>query len=291
MKTFSILIVALLATSALADDLPAITLASAPPVVVKTVPEAGADNIDPGLKTITVTFSKKMQDGSWSWVQMSKDSFPTMRGKPRYLEGNKTNVLDVTLKPNQTYAIWFNSDKFQNFKDEQGRLAVPYLLVFRTGNAKEKALDAKVGRDGSRVEFSAEGDTAIIDITSEFGIDNATIIRKSDEWPKSILVRLHLSGLESFKASSGDGAGEWSVSSTGDNPSRVSLRHKISYTASVKKETALDDKSPYHTDVRIVGGNGRIPLKDGYFEVPLPAKLFEGNPEEIALRWIDFYRN
>ena len=54
---------------------------------------------------------------------------------------------------------------------------------------------------------------------------------------------------------------------------------------------ALDDKSPYRTTVRIVGSNGKIPLKDGYFEVPLPAKLFERNPEEITLRWIDFYRN
>ena len=136
------------ATSDPADDQPLITLDFAPPVVVKTVPEAGADNVDPSLETIAVTFSKNMQDGSWSWVQMSKDSFPTMRGKPRYLKDGRTNVLDVTLKPNQTYAIWFNSDKFLNFKDEQGRAAVPYLLVFRTGDAKKEtpALDAKGGR-------------------------------------------------------------------------------------------------------------------------------------------------
>jgi hypothetical protein len=74
------------------------------------------------------------------------------------------------------------------------------------------------------------------------------------------------------------------VSSTGKNAKRVSLRKG-------RDEVALDDKSPYHTTVRIVGGNGKIPLKGGYFEVPLPAKLFEGNPEEITLRWIDFYRN
>jgi RNA polymerase sigma-70 factor (ECF subfamily) len=137
MKTFSILIVAMLATSALADDQPTISLDSVPPVVVKTIPAAGSDEVDPGLERITVTFSKKMRDGSWSWVQMSKDTFPLMRGEPRYLEGHKTNVLDVTLKPNQTYAIWFNSGKFQNFTDAQGRPAVPYLLVFKTGEAKE----------------------------------------------------------------------------------------------------------------------------------------------------------
>ena len=47
-----------------ADD---VSLASVPPVVVKTVPEAGADGVDPKLDEIKVTFSKDMQDGSWSW--------------------------------------------------------------------------------------------------------------------------------------------------------------------------------------------------------------------------------
>ena len=76
----------------------------------------------------------------------------------------------------------------------------------------EKAtLEAKVGREGSKVRFSTEGDKTIIDITSEFGIDKATISRKSYDWPKTILVRLHLGGLESFKAG-GDGVDvEWSV--------------------------------------------------------------------------------
>jgi hypothetical protein len=224
-----------------------------------------------------------MRDGSWSWVQMSKDTFPEMQGKPHYTKDGRTNLLDVTLKPNRTYAVWFNSHKFQHFMDHQGRPAVPYLLVFRTGDAQEQALGAKVGREGSRVRFSSEGDTAIIDITSKFGIDKATIHRKTETWPKSILVRLHLSGLESFQAAGKQGTVAWSVSSTGDNPSRVSLRNG--------EETALDEDSPYYTPVRIVGGHGKIPLEDGYFEVPLSAKLFEGNPEQITLNWIDFYRD
>jgi RNA polymerase sigma-70 factor (ECF subfamily) len=287
MRTLSFFIIAIIvivANSALADEQPPISLDSVPPVVVKTVPAAGADDVDPGLNTIRVTFSKKMRDGSWSWVQMSKDTFPTMRGKPRYLKDGRTNVLDVTLKPNQTYAIWLNTDKFQNFVDTEGRPAVPYLLVFKTGVAREKALDAEVGREGSQVRFSNHSNRTIIDINSEFGIDKATIRRKSDEWPKPILVRLHLGGLESFKAGSGDVAVEWSVSSTGDHTTRMSLWKEGG-------ELAIPKNSPYHTELRIVGGNGNIPLKEGYFEILLPARLFRGNPEEITLRWIDFYRN
>ena len=67
-------------TAVLADD---VTLGSVPPVVVKTVPEAGAGEVDPKLTEIKVTFSKDMQDGSWSWVTLSKESFPKEDGKPK----------------------------------------------------------------------------------------------------------------------------------------------------------------------------------------------------------------
>lgn len=123
------LIVGLVPGIARADD---ITLESVPPVVVKTVPEAGSGDVDSKLTEIRITFSKDMQDGSWSWATLSKESFPEMDGKPRYLEDQRTCVLPVKLQPGKTYAIWANSQKFTNFKDADGRSAVPYLLVFRT---------------------------------------------------------------------------------------------------------------------------------------------------------------
>ncbi len=56
------------------------TLESSPPVVVKTSPEAGSGEIDPSTTEIRVTFSKEMQDGNWSWVTESKDSYPGLPG-------------------------------------------------------------------------------------------------------------------------------------------------------------------------------------------------------------------
>ena len=109
-----------------------ITLESAPPVVVKTVPQAGQADVDPKLTEIKVTFSKEMLDGSWSWSMASKDSFPKVTGGPKYLPDKRTCVIRVHLEPGKTYAVWLNSRKFRNFKDADGRPAVPYLLVFRT---------------------------------------------------------------------------------------------------------------------------------------------------------------
>lgn len=109
-----------------------ITLQSAPPVVIKTIPEAGSDDVDASATEIRVTFSKPMQDGSWSWSTASDKSFPETTGKPKYADDKRTCILPVKLEPGRTYAIWLNSQKFRNFKDSDGQPAVPYLLVFKT---------------------------------------------------------------------------------------------------------------------------------------------------------------
>ena len=113
-------------------SLQAQSIDSMPPVVVKTVPEAGIQDVAPGVTEIRVTFSKPMQDGSWSWSTAWQGSAPEVIGKPRYESDGKTCVLKVKLEPGTTYGYWLNSEKFKNFKDRQGRPAVPYLLAFKT---------------------------------------------------------------------------------------------------------------------------------------------------------------
>jgi serine/threonine protein kinase len=103
-----------------------------PPVVVRTVPEAGATDVDPGLTELQVTFSSPMQDQSWSWSSCGEDTFPEVRGPIRYEPDGRTCVLPVKLRPGKTYATWLNSQKFHGFQDRQGRPAVPYLLIFET---------------------------------------------------------------------------------------------------------------------------------------------------------------
>jgi len=121
-------VIALLSCPALAKKP---SVASMPPVVVKTVPQAGDTKVDPGLKQIKVTFSKDMKTNKmWSFVKVSKDTYPETGG-PKYTD-KRTIVLPVTLKPGKTYAIWINSGKYNAFRDAQNNPAVPYLLVFET---------------------------------------------------------------------------------------------------------------------------------------------------------------
>jgi hypothetical protein len=110
-----------------------ITVKSMPPVVVKTFPQAGETTVDHSIKEIRVTFSKEMMTKEmWSWVIVSEASFPKITGKVRYLKDNKTCVAPVDLAPGKTYAIWFNSKKFNAFRDIDNNPAIPYLLVFQT---------------------------------------------------------------------------------------------------------------------------------------------------------------
>jgi RNA polymerase sigma-70 factor (ECF subfamily) len=131
MKTTLVLVLPLLVlTGATNDEEP--TVKTARPVVVRSVPEAGSNDVDPKLTEIKVTFSKDMLDKSWSWVTVSGGTFPKTEGDPKYLKDKRTCVLTVKLEPGKTYATWINSDQFDNFKDADGRPAVPYLLVFET---------------------------------------------------------------------------------------------------------------------------------------------------------------
>ena len=110
-----------------------ISVNTMPPVVVKTIPRAGDTFVDPSIKEIRVTFSKDMMtQDMWSWVIVSKESFPQVVGDVRYLEDKRTCVAPVKLKAGKTYAIWFNSVKYNAFRDGNNNPAVPYLLVFQT---------------------------------------------------------------------------------------------------------------------------------------------------------------
>jgi len=130
-----VIVICLTAPAACAADP---SVATMPPVVVKTVPQSGDRNVDPSITEIRVTFSKDMADGSWSWTQISDDTFPPTTGKPYYLEDKRTCVLPVKLEPNRSYVTWLNSAKFGNFRDTGRRSAVPYLLVFETGKGGDR---------------------------------------------------------------------------------------------------------------------------------------------------------
>jgi hypothetical protein len=142
-------------------------------------------------------------------------------------------------------------------------------------------------RKDDTVEVRAEKDKTMFIIKSPFGISQAVIEREGEKWPDDVVLRLHLKGLEKFRASNGKVKVDAAVSSQDGKP-------KVRIWKDGMEDAPLNEQSPFWTAIRIVGSNGKpakeLPLKDGYFEVALPRAFFEGNPKTITVNWIDFYR-
>jgi hypothetical protein len=103
-----------------------------PPVVIKTFPEAGADNIPPGNVEIRVTFSKPMKEGCATIAPVNRRIVPEIISPARLEPDGITYVLAVKLRPNTTYGLWVNGPKSGYFQDLNGIYALPYQFVFKT---------------------------------------------------------------------------------------------------------------------------------------------------------------
>jgi hypothetical protein len=142
-------------------------------------------------------------------------------------------------------------------------------------------------RKDDAVEFRVEKDSTVFSVKSPSGISQVVIERQGEKWPEVVVLRLHLKGLENFRASNGKVTLAAAVSVQDSKP-------KVRLWKDGREDAPLDEKSLFWMDLRILTAEGKpaskIPLKDGYFEMALPRAFFEGNPNSITLNWIDFYR-
>ena len=138
-----------------------------------------------------------------------------------------------------------------------------------------------------RATNGADGEL-VLDIECPGGIGGAVIGLKSGEWSQSVLLRLHLRGLESLRVSNGTIALGATVSSHGDNAVRV-------WRIDNRLEQPIEKGSPYWMPIRAFDPSGQpgkqVPLDKGYLEIALPQALFEQRPKTIEIHWIDFYRD
>ena len=51
-------------------------------------------------------------------------------------------------------------------------------------------------RDNDKIEATVKNDKAVISVCSPFGISQAVIERSDETWPDTVILRLHLKGLE-----------------------------------------------------------------------------------------------
>jgi hypothetical protein len=145
--------------------------------------------------------------------------------------------------------------------------------------AAEPSFNITAKKPVDQIKVTLEKDTAIFDVSSPSGIGGATITLAKGDWPSTIVLRLHLHGLESFNVSNGKVKLVGSVLSHSGETKRLYL-------------TEDDEEREPGTEIKVFDAAGKpvkgLPGKGGYFEIKLPQKLLQSKTLELG--WIDFYR-
>jgi hypothetical protein len=106
------------------------------PRIVSMVPANGAQDVNPNLKAIVVTFDRPMRDKCWSVVTLgSLDEFPKGAGPVHYDAARKIFTMPVALQPDKEYHFGLNSERFHAFQSEEGIPLAPVEVRFKTQQA------------------------------------------------------------------------------------------------------------------------------------------------------------
>ena len=134
--------------------------------------------------------------------------------------------------------------------------------------------------------FTKDSQT-IIDIKSDFGIGSALFTLVSGSMPDTILIDLHLKGLESLIITSSEITVTASMSSS-DAFFQISNQKIITSSA----EYPISPIHPLWMQIEIISSQAKntIPLTEGYFEVLLPKEFIQQTGSTFEIKWVDFYR-
>lgn len=108
----------------------------APPRVIKTVPENGAQDVNPRLRQIRIVFDQDMNRDGYS-ICGGGPNYPETIGKPRWTN-KRTIVMRVRLVPNHKYQLSINCPSAKNFRNTQGEPVEPNPIEFRTGSSRRR---------------------------------------------------------------------------------------------------------------------------------------------------------
>jgi len=100
------------------------------PKVVATFPAHGS-KVPPSIAELKVSYDHRMM-ASWSFATGGERGMPEVLGPASLSDDHITISLPIRLEPNHTYVVWLNTERYKNFKGEDGQSAEPFRLTFST---------------------------------------------------------------------------------------------------------------------------------------------------------------
>ena len=139
----------------------------------------------------------------------------------------------------------------------------------------------KKGPHGSPNEIQARlGESSVVfEVKSGSGIGSGKIKLEEGNWPKEVLVRLHLGGLEGFEVSNDKKTLKgFHVSNKSNDSRKEELKIRM-----------LDDKGNPVDGKYLLKSLGPNKSKriEGYYEATIPQSLLTKDTKEIEIRWVD----
>jgi len=137
-----------------------LTPAPGAPKVIRTVPDALANDVSSDLDKITVTFNQKMMNNSWSWTG-GGETYPKTTGKPFYDESITTCTMPVKLEPGKVYWVGINSPSHRNFKTPGRVPAARYVILFATKgeDGKPTVIPEDMARNARQINAASAATT------------------------------------------------------------------------------------------------------------------------------------
>jgi len=106
------------------------------PKIVTMIPPNGAEDVDPGIKEIVVTFDRPMKSPGWSVVTLgSQSQVPRSTGPVGYDAQRKVFTMPVELQPAREYYFGLNAEGYLGFHSEEGIPLAPVVVRFKTKRA------------------------------------------------------------------------------------------------------------------------------------------------------------
>ncbi len=195
-----------------------------------------------------------------------------------YNKGNFFGLLDFDLTkkdPEMTFrCITIDNEEVYNLTLKRSQLQAKAS----SGEGTDPKFNfdySKKGPHGSPNSIVVAGTQAsvVFEVKSGFGIGSGKIHLAEGDWPKEVVVRLHLGGLEGFNVSNGKKVFKgFHMSNKGNGTQKEELKTRM-----------LD-----------LQGNplkGKYLLKSkGYYDVTIPSALLTPEVKELKINWVDFYR-
>ncbi|RME42786.1 MAG: hypothetical protein D6791_16930 [Chloroflexi bacterium] len=132
------------------------------------------------------------------------------------------------------------------------------------------------------IDYALDGEVLFIDVVSPSGTGKAALSLPASAIPRSIVLRLHLQGLEHFVFAYDD----VKVMAEVPGQAATAAQQEARQGPDAAPEQLSPD-SPLWLDIRRVQPDAG---EDGYYEVTAPAAFFQSGVRDFSIEWVDFYR-